>query len=200
MDRKAFLIIFDRRYFIFLGVIFALVYGYSYLDDKGYIEDGTKFYNVGKVFSLQPPNSTIIEKEILRLTNEERKYNGLSPLVFDNQLSMIAKEHSQDMYQRNFFDHNNPDGNGPTERAKQKGIRVTNGNWVGIGENIGQTPIGDVIGCGYTYSEEEIAKCAVDGWMDSQGHRTNILDINYDVIGVGTYCTTSDCWNTQDFR
>ena len=65
MDRKAFLIIFDRRYFIFLGVIFALVYGYSYLDDKGYIEDGTKFYNVGKVFSLQPPNSTIIEKEIL---------------------------------------------------------------------------------------------------------------------------------------
>jgi len=120
--------------------------------------------------------------------------------IFDNQLSMIAKEHSQDMYQRNFFDHNNPDGNGPTERAKQKGIRVTNGNWVGIGENIGQTPIGDVIGCGYTYSEEEIAKCAVDGWMDSQGHRTNILDINYDVIGVGTYCTTSDCWNTQDFR
>ncbi|MDD5012618.1 MAG: CAP domain-containing protein [Candidatus Nanoarchaeia archaeon] len=200
MNKKGFFIIFNKWYFIIVGILLLLFLAYSSLNNSGYIKEDSTAYTIGKTLGLQSPDSVLIEQKIFESVNQERINHGLNALVWDNQLALIAREHSEDMYKRDFFDHNNPDGDGPTERAENNGIRITNGNWIGIAENIGQTPIGDVIGCGYTHSEEEITNCAMDGWMNSPGHRENILNSNYDVIGIGTYCTTSACWNTQDFR
>ena len=200
IDKKGFIIIFHRYFFYVIAVILVVALIYGYFDDKGYIKEGTGAYNVGKTFGLQPPNASLVEQQIFALVNKERTKNGLSKLSWDNKLSMIAREHSKDMYERDFFDHVNPDGDDPTDRAKSKGIPITNGNWIGIAENIAQTPIGNVEGCGSVSSEKDISQCAMDGWMSSSGHRANILDENYDVIGVGIYCTTSMCWDTQDFR
>ena len=200
MNRKGFIIIFEKWYFILLAIIVSITLIYAYLDNEGYIKEGSSLYDAGKFFQLQPFNNTLVEQEILRLTNNERAGHGLKSLKLDDALSLIAREHGEDMYSRDFFEHDNPDGDGPTERAERKGIRTTSRNWIGIAENIGITPIGDVVGCGYISSEEDVAKCAVNGWMQSSGHRENILDTNYDVIGVGVYCTDSNCWNTQDFR
>jgi len=200
MNKGAFLIIFDRRYFMLIGILFAIFFIYEHYTSIGYIQEDSIAFDIGNLVGWQPPDSSLVEQKILELTNNERINYGLIPLDSDLSLSQIARDHSKNMNDNNFFDHTNPEGEGPSERARNEGIRITNGNWIGIGENIGETPTGNVIGCGYVYSEEDIAKCTVDGWMDSSGHRENILDQNYKVIGVGTYCTTSTCFNTQNFR
>jgi len=200
MNKKGFLIIFDRRYFIFIGILFALFFLYDHYDSIGYIQEGSTAYDIGNFFGLQPPDSELIDSYILDLTNQQRANYELEPLSFDSELSGIAIMHSKDMFDRDFFDHNNPDGDGPTERARNNGIRIVSGTWIGIGENIGETPIGNVIGCGYVYDELDVAKCTMDGWMDSPGHRENILNSDSSVIGVGTHCTTSSCFSTQNFR
>lgn len=200
MTKKGFFIIFHRYYFYTLAVIVAIVLMYNYADEKGLIKENSSLDNIEKMFELQPPDSSLIEQKIFSLVNQERANNGLKPLEWDSQLALIAREHSEDMVNHSFFDHINPDGEDPTDRAEKKGIPITSGLWIGIAENVGETPIGDVIGCGYVSNEDDIASCAVSGWMSSPGHRANILDSHYDVIGVGTYCTTSKCLNTQDFR
>ena len=199
-NKKAFIIIFNRYFFYFLLIVLVLCLLYIYIDSKGLIEEDSVLYKIGRLFNVEPANTLEVTQQIFILTNNERMSRGLPALKLDENLSLIAYEHSRDMYFRGFFSHENPEGEDPTDRARKKGLSTINGIWEGIGENIGETPIGDVIGCGYVSSEESIAKCAVDSWMNSPGHRANILNINYDVIGIGTYCTTSKCLNTQDFR
>jgi len=145
---------------------------------------------------LPAPNSDLIAQEIFNLTNQERQTEGLNPLIWDDSLASIARLHSEDMFKRDFFGHYNPNNESPTDRAKAKGIPVTNGMWVGIGENIVLMPTGNVERC----LNIGIARCSVNAWMNSEGHRENILNKNYDVIGVGVYCTKTTCWETQDFR
>ena len=65
-----------------------------------------------------------LENEIIKLTNEQRsKHNGMRPLSIDIRLVELARNHSQDMVQRNYFSHVNPEGNDPTERAELQGFR-----------------------------------------------------------------------------
>jgi uncharacterized protein YkwD len=145
-----------------------------------------------------------LELKIHNLVNKERQNNGLPFLQYDTTLAEIARRHSEDMVSRNFFDHVNPDGLDPTARAKTAGYNCYKnfGSYYrdGIGENIGLTPIGNVLGCGDVYSMDDIADCCVSGWMNSPGHRQNILDSSYDKEGIGIAVSSDDkVYITQDF-
>jgi hypothetical protein len=105
------------------------------------------------------------ELEVLELINVERENRGLHPLCWNDQLFAAARGHSEDMAANGFFDHENPDGQDPTDRAVDAG-------YPGVaGENIGR---------GYTTPQR-----VVDVWMNSDEHRDNILNSTYCDAGVG---------------
>ena len=105
------------------------------------------------------------EQEVFDLVNQIREENGLPPFVYNGTLAETARAHSQDMVDRNFFNHNNPDGQSPFDRMKANGIRYSM-----AAENIA---------AGYPSPE-----AVVEGWMNSEGHRANILG-GCKELGVG---------------
>lgn len=157
--------------------------------------------------STKPPSTEQIEQHILEYTNMERSKNGLKALEWDSRLAEIAREHSQDMAENDFFSHTNLDGEDPTDRAKRHSYplyKELGGGYYseGIAENISKMPTGNVVGRGYVSNDaESIATAVVDGWMNSEGHRKNILNSGYDRIGVGVaydgdtyYLCTQNFW------
>lgn len=140
------------------------------------------------------------ELEIHRLVNIERQKHGLKTLSYDDALASIARNHSEDMAQRKFFSHVNPDGDDPTARGHKVGYncQVVQGDvhWEGIGENVHM-----VSGTTITFwnSPESLAKDAVEGWMNSAGHRENILTNHYISEGIGVEITTFEVYVTQNF-
>ena len=156
-------------------------------------------------------NINELETEIHNLINNERQTNGISTLQYDSKLSDIARAHSQDMANRNYFDHVNPEGDDPTERAKKAGYPISKdlGGGVtsyGIAENIFQNWLYDSI----TYyngipvyewaSQSELASSTVNGWMNSPGHRQNILTSTYDNEGIGVAISSDyKVYITEDF-
>ncbi|WP_096154444.1 MULTISPECIES: CAP domain-containing protein [Bacillus] len=106
------------------------------------------------------------EQKVVELTNAERAKHGLSPLNLDTELSKVAREKSKDMKQNNYFSHTSPTFGSPFDMMRQFGISYRT-----AGENIamGQR------------SPEEV----VTAWMNSEGHRANILNGNFTHIGVG---------------
>lgn len=147
-----------------------------------------------------------IEKLIFKYTNIKRQENGVSELSWDDTLAKIAREHSEDMATNDFFSHTNLKGEDPTDRAIRNGYDVhksLGGGWYseGIAENIGKMPTGNVLGYGYVSSNpDSIAKAHVESWMESPGHRENILNTQYDVIGVGVAYDGLYYIATQDFK
>ncbi|WP_433324467.1 CAP domain-containing protein [Spirillospora sp. CA-294931] len=105
-------------------------------------------------------------RQVIALTNAERAKHGCRAVVSEARLQRAAQRHSADMVARRFFDHTNPDGKGPGERITAAGYR-----WSTYGENIaaGQRTPADV----------------VRAWMNSPGHRANILNCSFKEIGVG---------------
>ncbi len=117
----------------------------------------------------QTPNQNVnknVEMQVLDLVNKHRAQNGLSALTWDDALANVARAHSEDMRDRRFFSHNNPDGLSPFDRIKNYGITYRS-----AGENIA---------AGQTTPEE-----VVNAWMNSPGHRANILNESYTKLGVG---------------
>lgn len=106
------------------------------------------------------------EKKVVELTNAERAKQGLAPLELDEELSKVAKEKSNDMKKNNYFAHNSPTYGSPFDMMKQFGVEYRT-----AGENIamGQK------------SPEEV----VNAWMNSEGHRANIMNGEFTHIGVG---------------
>lgn len=105
------------------------------------------------------------EQEVFTLVNDIRLEYGLREFEYDDQLADVARAHSQDMIDRDFFDHENPDGDSPFDRMRAAGLRFTM-----AAENIA---------AGYPSPES-----VVEGWMNSPGHRANILSENKR-MGVG---------------
>ncbi len=104
--------------------------------------------------------------EVLLLTNTERLKEGLDPLVGCSTLHKAAQTHSDAMHEQDFFEHVNPyTGDGVGERSNQAGYR-----WEFIGENIAM---------GYASPKD-----VVRGWMNSPGHRKNILS-DFKHLGIG---------------
>lgn len=151
-----------------------------------------------------------LEKQIHDLINQERVNNGLSALFWDDKLSEIARDHSEDMANRNFFSHYNPEEEGPDERGKKVGYSCYKdfGSYymVGIAENIFQNNLYDSITYVYAVpihdwsTQSEIAQSTVSGWMGSSGHRENILTATFDKEGIGIAISLDDkVYITQDF-
>jgi len=134
----------------------------------------------------------IIETRVFKLVNAERVKHGLSPLQNSETLTLIARNHSRDMVKRSYTSHVNPDGLDPTARAKKAGFntdkKIKNGIRRGVGENIYEHQaimVEDgihkpIIDKPFTVSEK-----AIDGWMNSPGHRKNIMNEGYTKVGTG---------------
>ncbi|MFN3431454.1 MAG: CAP domain-containing protein [Candidatus Sericytochromatia bacterium] len=105
-------------------------------------------------------------QQVFTLVNQERAKVGAKPLVLSDAINKCAQFRSQDMATRNYFSHTDPDGNSPFYWLKQYGISYTT-----AGENIamGQTSAASVM----------------SGWMNSSGHKANILKTSYGKIGIG---------------
>lgn len=152
-----------------------------------------------------------LERQVHLLTNQYRTQNGISTLTWDDTLSNIAQKHSQDMATRNYFGHETPEGVDPTGRGVIQGYkcekRVGNLIYQGIAENIFQNNLYDTVwytgGIPTSYewnTLDDIAKSTVDGWMDSPGHRQNILTATYDTEGIGVEISSDDkVYITQNF-
>jgi len=145
----------------------------------------------------------VIEKRVHQLTNEKRVLYGLEPLEYDLKISNIARSHSLDMANQDFFSHINPDGLNPSDRAELAGFICTkivvNLVYSGLAENIFQNNlydktwfVGDVPISHEWNTMEEIAQSTVDGWMDSEGHRKNILTEKFDREGIGVVISDDD--------
>ncbi|WP_328370642.1 CAP domain-containing protein [Streptomyces sp. NBC_00445] len=115
---------------------------------------------------LTPQELTRTAADVVELTNRERAGAGLPPLAVDPVLSTAAQAHSADMIARAFYSHTSPDGSQPWDRAAAAGSARRS-----IGENIA---------CGQRSPAE-----VVEGWMNSPGHRANILKPTFTHIGVG---------------
>ena len=104
--------------------------------------------------------------EVLNLVNEERAKYNVAPLKWDDSLAALAESHCEDMIDRNFFAHNTPDGKTPFDRMKAAGISYSS-----AGENIA--------------AGQSSPQNVMDSWMNSPGHRKNILNPDFEYIGVG---------------
>ncbi|MEF9959527.1 MAG: CAP domain-containing protein, partial [Niameybacter sp.] len=123
-------------------------------------------------------SQTAYENKVLELVNVERSKQGLKPLQMDESVRNVARVKSSDMRKNNYFDHNSPVYGSPFDMLKQFGI-----SYRSAGENIAQ---------GYSSPE-----AVVEGWMNSPGHRANILNSSFTHIGVG-YDAQGHYW-TQMF-
>ena len=155
-----------------------------------------------KVFALEFDYYEI-EKRVHQLTNEKRVLYGLEPLEYDLKISNIARSHSLDMANQDYFSHINPNGHNPNDRAELAGFICTKtvGDLVysGLAENIFQNNlynktwfIGDVPALHEWNTMEEIAQSTVDGWMDSEDNRKNILTEKFDREGIGVVISDDD--------
>lgn len=119
--------------------------------------------------TTQPSTSdtvSTIEKEVVRLVNIERSKKGLKPLQIDEKVSFVADKKSQDMKDKGYFDHQSPTYGSPFDMLKKFGVKYS-----AAGENIA--------------AGQQTAAEVVKGWMNSEGHRANILNATYTHIGVG---------------
>lgn len=117
------------------------------------------------------------EQRVVELTNAERTKQGLPALQIDTELSKVARIKSEDMQKNNYFDHNSPTYGSPFDMMKKFGI-----SYKSAGENIAQ---------GQRTPEE-----VVQAWMNSAGHRANILNSGFTHIGVG-YAESGNYWTQQ---
>lgn len=130
------------------------------------------------------------EQEVFSLVNEQRQSAGLNTLEWCDGLGELAGAHSNDMCDRGFFSHVNPEGEDPTDRARAGHAgsytftSIVPDPYSGIAENIAT---------GFSTAQD-----VMDAWMDSPGHRANILNGNYTHIGVGLCSGCGTHW-TQCF-
>ncbi|MGI6562876.1 MAG: SafA/ExsA family spore coat assembly protein [Clostridia bacterium] len=118
------------------------------------------------VYVPQQTKYTSEVNEVIRLVNVERQKNGLKPLTSNWELSRVAQYKSQDMANKGYFSHQSPTYGSPFDMMRNFGIRYSS-----AGENIA-----------YGYSTPAQV---MNGWMNSPGHRANILNASFTQIGVG---------------
>ncbi|MFG2297286.1 CAP domain-containing protein [Streptomyces sp. NPDC048603] len=126
-----------------------------------------------------PTGHSAEETAVLNLVNQERAAVGCPAVRANPPLAALAGAFSKDMAVRGFFDHTDPDGRTPWDRAAQAGLSGM------AAENIARGQ-GD-------------AASVMKGWMNSPGHRANILNCEYRTLGVGMYDAPGGPWWTQDF-
>ncbi len=112
---------------------------------------------------------------VIKLTNQERSNQGLSPLKAHKKLSNVARNKAVDMQSNGYFSHTSPTHGSPFDMMKNAGV-----SYQSAGENIARG--------------QRSPQQVVDAWMNSQGHRENILNENFTHIGVG-YTESGNYWS-----
>ncbi|WP_128478600.1 CAP domain-containing protein [Halorussus pelagicus] len=157
-------------------------------------------------------NRTQIEYLVHEEINERRQDRGLQPLKFNPHLRNIARNHSRDMGEQGYFSHTSPDGDSMEDRYEEYGYMCEvpmSGNRYATGaENIAYTYANENVlrdnGESVYYSnEKELARGLVNQWMNSTGHRKNILRDYWQKEGIGVYIIEVDgktrVYATQNF-
>lgn len=131
-----------------------------------------------------PPDEPVdeaagLETGVIEATNAVRAEAGCGPLRVDERLTAAARAHSRDMRVRDFFSHENPDGESPADRAAAAGYDSWGAENIAMGQ--------------------QDADAVMDAWMKSPGHRKNILNCDYQAIGVGVDVGDGGPWWTQMF-
>ena len=137
-------------------------------------EKGISFGGFCKIFSLncgQNVTETVssvnsMEKQVASLTNSERKSAGFGRLILDSQLSKLARMKAEDMAKKGYFSHTSPTYGSAFDMMKKYGVSYRT-----AGENIAKG--------------QKTPEAVMNGWMNSSGHRANILSSTYTHIGVG---------------
>ena len=134
----------------------------------------------GQILNIPQLSDAVLnyENEVIRLVNEIRTEYGLKPLTVNWELSRVARYKSEDMSENRYFSHTSPTYGTPFQMIRAFGL-----SYRSAGENIA-----------YGYGTPA---AVVNGWMNSSGHRANILNASYTQIGVG-YCASGNYW-TQMF-
>lgn len=133
---------------------------------------------VGDKIIISENEQQAVEEQVTSLVNKERAKAGLAPLTIDWELARVAKYKSQDMHDKKYFSHTSPTYGSPFDMMKNFGI-----SYKSAGENIAQG--------------QRSATQVMDAWMNSSGHRANIMDAKFTHIGVG-YVEDGNYW-TQMF-
>jgi uncharacterized YkwD family protein len=126
----------------------------------------------------QTKDASQFEQKVVDLVNQEREKQGLKPLTLNKKLSDVARTKSKDMMDKGYFDHNSPTYGSPFDMMKQFGIEYTT-----AGENIAKGQ----------QSPEDV----MNAWMNSDGHRKNILNPDFTEIGVGYLKGDTTYWTQQ---
>ncbi|MGG0410032.1 CAP domain-containing protein [Peribacillus simplex] len=128
---------------------------------------------IGQIINLPTSNHTVnreesqsVEQQVLSLVNEERAKSGLPSLEMDSDISNVAILKSEDMRNNNYFNHTSPSYGSPFDMMKSFGI-----SYEYAGENIA--------------AGQPSADAVMKSWMNSPGHKANILNKNYTHIGIG---------------
>lgn len=158
-----------------------LVNKIQYLEDRSgvHLQDTVK--NTISYFTIDPKTDKTVfltadpvkltsdetsEKEFFILINQERQKEGLPALLWDEKLRDVARVHANDMWKRKYFGHYSPEGEDVGDRLENYGIT----DYLLAGENLALAPT---------------VYAAHLGLMNSEGHRANVLDVNYQQLGVG---------------
>jgi len=128
--------------------------------------------------SEQTKDASQFEQKVVDLVNQEREKQGLKSLTLNKKLSDVARTKSKDMMDKGYFDHNSPTYGSPFDMMKQFGIEYTT-----AGENIAKGQ----------QSPEDV----MNAWMNSDGHRKNILNPDFTEIGVGYVKGDTTYWTQQ---
>ena len=111
-------------------------------------------------------SSTVQADQVLELVNQERTKQGLKALTLSNELTNVATKKAQDMADNGYFDHTSPTYGSPFEMMTRFGVQYRS-----AGENIA--------------AGQKTAQEVMNSWMNSSGHRANILNADYEQIGIG---------------
>lgn len=123
---------------------------------------------LGPAFAIEGVERPTLIAELLREVNTQRELNGKQPLRLNSRLTGAAQKHAENMSENDFFDHLSPDGRGVMERVTKEGY-----HWRAIAENIG--------------AGLSSPKSTVTAWMKSRGHRDNLLNGEFNEVGIGYF-------------
>ena len=137
--------------------------------------------------AISPAANAKVAAEIVRLTNEARARNGLRPVTASVQLATAAEQHSSEMLSLSYFSHTSPTPGltNPKDRATTAGVRASR-----VSENLFEAD---------GYPLDSLAPVVVDAWLNSSGHRENLLDPNVTHVGLGVSVLDGKISVTQMF-
>lgn len=133
--------------------------------------------------SVQSPAIAKLEAQVRQQINQIRQQHGLKPLENNEKLAQVARNYSQTMARENFFSHTGADGSTPAQRVREAGIF-----YLMLGENLFKST-----------NAPQPVPLAVKGWMNSPGHRENILRPEFTETGVGIWQEGNTYYMTQLF-